>query len=120
MSTGPATDPPAPATLRPAGAVALVDVDPDGIAELVLACPGVAGLSGGPFGAAATYLPGRRVPGVRLDGPALEVHVVARYGPTVAELAGQIRRALSGRVGGRRVDIVVEDLLDPAESAAPR
>ena len=99
----------------PAGAVpgvALYDVDPDVLAALVLACPAVAGLSGGPFGAAATYLPGRTVPGVRISPDNVEVHVVARYGPTVGELAGQVRAALAGVVLGRRVDIVVEDLDD--------
>lgn len=92
--------------------MALFDVDPDLLATLVLGCPAVAGLSAGPFGAAATYLPGRRVVGVRLDPTTVEVHVVARYGPTVLELAGQIRAALAGRVGGRQIDIVVQDLTD--------
>lgn len=93
-------------------AVALYDVDPDFVAGLVLGCPAVAGLSGGPFGAAATYLPGRTVAGVRISPDTVEVHVVARYGPTIGELAGQVRAALAGRVPGRTVDIVVEDLAD--------
>lgn len=93
------------------GAVALYDIDPDTVAARVLACPAVAGLSAGPFGAAATYLPGRKVTGVRISPNTVEVHVVARYGPTVTELAGQVRSALSGRVLGRTVDIVVEDLV---------
>ena len=103
----------------PAGssAVVLHDVDPDTVAALVLGCPAVAGLSAGPFGTAASYLPGRVVPGVRVGPDAVEVHVVARYGPTVAELAGQVRTALAGRVLGRRVDVVVEDLADPAAGA---
>lgn len=107
----PATPVPAP---TPVPAVALYDVDPDAVAALVLACPAVAGLSGGPFGAAATYLPGRRVAGVRISPDTVEVHVVARYGPTAGELARQVRAALAGRVLGRSVDIVVEDLEDPA------
>lgn len=117
------------------GSVALYDVDADVIAALVLACPAVAGLSGGPFGAAATYLPGRTVAGIRISPDTVEVHVVARYGPTVGELAGQVRAALVGAVLGRTVDIVVEDLDDgpaapagatattavpaPAQAAAP-
>ncbi len=93
-------------------AVALYDVDPDVVAALVLGCPAVAGLSGGPFGGAATYLPGRTVAGVQISPDTVEVHVVARYGPTVSQLAEQVRLALSGRVLGRTVDIVVEDLDD--------
>lgn len=107
-----------PAGPHRAGALALFDVDPDLIAARVLACPAVAALSAGPLGAAATYLPGRRVAGVRLSPTAVEVHVVARYGPSVAELAAQVRAALAGQVGGRRVDIVVEDLADPVPDAS--
>ncbi|CAN5260670.1 hypothetical protein BH24ACT10_BH24ACT10_16770 [soil metagenome] len=100
--------------------MALYDVDPDIVAALVLGCPAVAGLSGGPFGAAATYLPGRTVAGVRISPDTVEVHVVARYGPTVGELAGQVRSVLAGRVLGRTVDIVVEDLADrPDADPAP-
>lgn len=90
----------------------LYDIDPDTVAALVTSCLAVTGLSGGPFGAAATYLPGRKVSGVQISQDTLEVHVVGRYGVPVAELAHQVRRALSGRVRGRRVDIVVEDLAD--------
>lgn len=93
----------------------LYDVDPDAVAALVLGCPAVAGLSGGPFGTAATYLRGRRVAGVRISPDSVEVHVVARHGSTVAELAAQVRAALAGRVLGRTVDIVVEDLADPVD-----
>ncbi len=92
----------------------LYEVDPDTVAALVLDCPAVAGLSGGPFGTVATYLPGRSVPGIRVGGDTVEVHVVGRYGPTVSELAGQIRGALTGHTLGRPVDIVVEDLADLA------
>lgn len=100
--------------------VALFDVDPDLIAARVLACPGVAGLSAGPWGSAATYLPGRRVVGVRLSPTAVEVHLVARYGLSLGELAAQVRAALAGQVGARQVDIVVEDVAEPsAQQTAP-
>lgn len=105
-------------TVGPAGP-ALYDVDPDTVAALVLGCPAVAALSAGPFGAAATYLPGRSVPGVRVRPDAVEVHVVARYGPPMSEVAAEIRRALSGRVLGRAVDVVVEDITDPAPDSSP-
>ncbi len=95
----------------------LYDIDPDVVAGLVISCPAVAGMSGGPLGAAATYLPGRRVAGVQVSPSRVEVHVVARYGTTVAELAAQVRRVLAGQVRGRTVDIVVEDVEDRPASA---
>lgn len=99
-------------------AVALYDIDPDTVSALVRSCKAVAGLSGGPFGAAATYLPGRRVAGVQISTGAVEVHVVGRYGIPVSELADQVRRVLSGKVLGRKVDIVVEDITDPRSPSA--
>ena len=95
------------------GTAALYDVDPDDVSARVLACPAVAGLSGGPFGTVATYLPGRSVAGIRVGTDTVEVHVVVRYGPTVIELVGQIRQALTGHTLDRPVDIVVEDVADP-------
>ena len=71
----------------------------EAVAAAVLAHPGVARLSGGAFGTVASYLPGRRVVGVRLpleDTDPVEIAVVARMGDAAAP-AG--RRA--GR-GGRR------------------
>ncbi|MFI2105313.1 hypothetical protein ACH436_18625 [Isoptericola sp. NPDC019693] len=41
-----------------------------------LAVPGVATLTAGRFGEIATYLPGGRVPGVRIDDDGVHVHVV--------------------------------------------
>ena len=52
----------------------------EAVAAAVLAHPGVARLSGGPFGTIASYLPGRRVIGVRLpleDTDPVEIAVVA-------------------------------------------
>ena len=103
------TSPARPGSSAP---IALYDIDPDTIVALVSSCPAVAGLTGGPFGAAATYLPGRRVPGVQITPTAVQVHIVARYGIPVSVLAGQVRQVLAGQVLGRPVDIVVEDLED--------
>lgn len=122
----PASDLPPPAapvagstvTPAPVGSVALYDIDPDTVAALVVSCPAVAGLSGGRFGAAATYLAGRSVAGIRINPEAVEVHVVIKYGASVEVLAGQIRRVLSGQVRGRAVDIVVEDVADPTVNVA--
>src|ERR1700712_3372142 len=54
--------------------------DADAIAAAIATCPSVSGLSGGLAGEIATYLPGRRVTGVRTDAGSVEVHVITRYG----------------------------------------
>lgn len=87
------------------------------VADAVLAHPGVARLSGGPFGTVASYLPGRRVLGVRLplgaDDP-VEIAVVARLGvplPRLAEELGAAVVAVVGPVGGDvAVDVTVADV----------
>ena len=86
------------------------DVDPDVVAAVVAACPGVARLSAGPVGEVATYLPGRRVAGVRVRPDAVEVHVVGWYGPAAAEIAGQVRVAVRTVAGPLPVDVVIDDL----------
>ena len=90
--------------------------DPDLIAAAVLSCPTVAGLSGGVAGEVATYLPGRRVTGLRIDDATVTVHVVGRYGPTMTEISNQVTRAVTPLAGGRQVGVVIEDLqLDGAD-----
>lgn len=97
------------------------ETDPDAIAAAVLACPTVAGLSGGVAGEVATYLPGRRVTGLRVDDATVTVHVVGRYGPTMSEISNQVTRAVTPLAGGRQVGVVIEDLLlaDPADPPEP-
>jgi Protein of unknown function (DUF322). len=80
------------------------------VAERVVACPGVAELSGGPFGAVATYLPGGLVRGVALRDGEVEIHVIARYGRPMPEIGMAVRDAVSDLVGGRRVDITIDDI----------
>lgn len=86
---------------------------PDVIATAVLACPQVAALSGGQVGEVATYLPGRRVTGVRITPHGVEVCVVGRYGPTVAEIADSVRDAVRRVAGSGPVDVVIADLAPP-------
>jgi uncharacterized alkaline shock family protein YloU len=85
-------------------------VEAAAIAAAVRLCPSVADLSGGRFGEVATYLPGRRVTGVRIGDRAIDVHCVGRYGVPIPVLATQIRTALAPLVGGRPINIRVEDL----------
>lgn len=122
--TGPSTIPSSAVPIGPSPATITVPLvigvpDPDALAALVLACPAVAGLSGGPLGSAATYLPGRRVSGIRIGDDTVEVHPVLAYGETVSELVRQVRRAVTSHVGVRSVDIVVEDVHVPGEDLTP-
>jgi len=82
----------------------------DAIASLVLAVPGVARLHPGRFGEVATYLPGRRVTGVKLDEDRVEVHVVVAYDEPIRVLAQQIHAAVAAVVTVP-VQVFVEDLV---------
>lgn len=93
------------------------DPDPDAIAAAARACPAVARLSGGIAGEAATYLPGRRVTGVRIGDRTVTVHVVGVYGPSMAEISAEVARAVTPLAAGRRIDVVIEDLEPPSARA---
>lgn len=83
----------------------------DLIAAAVSVVPGVAGLHGGVFGEVASYLPGRRVTGVRARGDAVtEIHVAVYYGASIRETVAQVRLAAAGIVGGI-IDVTVEDVI---------
>ncbi len=83
----------------------------DLIAAAVLATPVVAGLHGGRFGEVATYLPGRRVAGVRLEPGSVEVHLSSYYPASVAEVGTAVRAALAPVLPtGTTVSIVIEDV----------
>ena len=92
-------------------------VDPDAVTAAVLGCGGVDDLVAGPWGGVVTYLPGRRVAGVRVASDHLLVSVRGRWGVPVTELAREVRAALAPLVAPRRVDIVVADLSDAAAEA---
>lgn len=93
----------------------LGEIDVDEVVQRVLSCPSVARMAPGTAVEVATYLPGRRVPGVRLVDGAVEVHVVAHYGRPLPEVADEVRRALASTVGEQRVEIFIDDLdLDAA------
>ncbi|MCX6408481.1 MAG: hypothetical protein NTV28_16330 [Propionibacteriales bacterium] len=80
------------------------------VAAATLGVPGVAGLHAGSFGEVATYLPGRRVTGVRLRDDDTEVHVVAVMGTRLRDLADAVRSAVSPLVD-TPVRVVVEDVV---------
>jgi len=89
--------------------------EPERIRVAVLACPDVADLSAGAFGEIRSYLPGRSVPGVRVDDDAVEVHIVARLGPPLQAIAAQIDDALAPILAGRELRVTVEDVTIPAD-----
>jgi len=62
--------------------------------------------------AVGTHMPGRRVPGVRLKGDDVEVHVSVVYPTPVDTAARAVRAALAGLVSGR-VDVVIDDVVHP-------
>ncbi len=86
-------------------------VDAERVAQAVERVPTVARLSAGSTGAeVATYLPGRRVRGVRVAGGTVEVHVVARWPAVLPEVGDAVRSAATPLVGGRAVEVVIDDL----------
>jgi hypothetical protein len=89
----------------------------DGIAAAALACPAVAGLDRGGWHNVATYLPGRRVTGVRVEDERVLVSVVLAFGTSVQTLEAQLRPALAPYTKGRRLDVLVADV---APSEPPR
>jgi hypothetical protein len=93
------------------------DVNVDAVARAVQACAGVSALSGGRFGGVASYLPGRRVPGVTVRSDAVEIQVRARWGVPARDLYSQIASVL-GPMIDRRIDVVVADIDDPPSTAA--
>lgn len=90
-------------TTRPDATVA------DRVAAATRSVPGVAGLHPGAYGEVATYLPGRRITGVRVGDDRTEVHVIVRFGVPVLATADAVRAAVLPLVG-TRVDVGIEDV----------
>lgn len=89
----------------------------DRITEAIVAVPGVHDLHAGVLGEVATYLPGRRVNGVRMREPGCDVHVVLDWGVSIAATSDLVRRAVRAIVSGP-VDVTVEDVAPPAAVSA--
>ncbi len=87
----------------------------DRVAAAVLTVRGVTGLHGGMFGETATYLPGRRVPGVRLTENVTDIHLTLTYGAPVFATAQQVRTAVAALVPGP-VNVTVEDVAPPTDT----
>ncbi|MEU5842569.1 hypothetical protein [Rhodococcus sp. NPDC047139] len=81
----------------------------DLIAEAALAVPGVVGLHHGAFGEVATYLPGRRVEGVRLTDQICAVHIVVRIPADLPAVADAVRVRVAPLVDVP-VQVTIEDV----------
>lgn len=114
-STFPAPPPARQGQQRDSGQLA------DAIAATVRAHPAVADLDGGPFGAIAYYLPGRRVVGVRVGDPGepVEVSVIARLGTPLPQLATELRQVITAVTGSRVIDLTINDVITGDPSPAP-
>jgi hypothetical protein len=82
------------------------------VAAVVTAHPSVARLHGGLFGDVATYLPGRRLIGVRI-GETVELGVVLHLDRPIPDVVRSVRQQVSLLCGGAAVDIVVADVVEP-------
>jgi hypothetical protein len=101
---------PAEATERWSGTV--IDAVPttvDDIAALVLAVPDVVRLHAGRFGEVATYVPGRRITGIKLGDDTVEVHVVVAGRAPIRDTAQLIHAAVATLVA-TPAQVYVEDL----------
>ncbi len=95
------------------GHAVIDDVDVDAVAAAALACVGVAGLDSGQFGEVASYLPGRKVPGVVVSGGRVLVQIRSQWGIPAPDLAALITTVLAPLTGRKPVDVVVADIDDP-------
>jgi len=103
---------------------AVIDgVDVEAVAAAVQACTDVAGMDGGKFGEVASYLPGRKVPGVVISDGRVKVQVRSRWGIPAPYLAALITAVVAPLTRGRPVDVVIGDIDDPPctpPAGAPR
>ncbi|MGW0042803.1 hypothetical protein [Rhodococcus sp. NPDC003348] len=89
--------------------------DAEVVAAQALTVPGVCELHGGMFGEVATYLPGRRLLGVRVTDTECAVHVVVAYPHNVVEVAQAVHRVVEPLVAVP-VTVTVEDVALPPVS----
>lgn len=95
--------------------------DPQAVATAVEACRSVSRLSGGIAGEAATYLPGKRVNGVRVRPGGVAVNVVAHWDwpaeQVATEVRGAVRTATASKAPVGRVDVAIDDVDVPVQLA---
>jgi hypothetical protein len=89
-----------------------IDALAEPVAAAVLACPHVAELSGGPYGSVGTYLPGRRITGIRITDDQVTVRIVAVMAP-LRVVETEVRSAVAALVPGLPVHLGVDDVIPP-------
>ncbi|GAA2367595.1 hypothetical protein Cme02nite_28650 [Catellatospora methionotrophica] len=87
-------------------------VDVEAVAAATRACRGVEKLLVG-LPEVATYLPGRRVPGVRVSDTTVEVQLRAAWAIPAYEVGAAVQAAVAPLAGGRAVDVRIAELGDP-------
>ncbi|CAN5807991.1 hypothetical protein BH23ACT12_BH23ACT12_24150 [soil metagenome] len=89
-------------------------VDAEAVAERALQSRSVSGLYPGGAVEVATYLPGKRISGVRVREDEVEIHVVARWASPLTEVAEEVRSLVSPLAGGLPVSVYIDDVDSPA------
>lgn len=85
----------------------------DTVAGVARAVPGVAALHPGMFGEVGTYLPGRRVTGVRIADDLVEIHITVSADAPIRQTAAAVRSAVAAVLPGLPVDVTVEHVVEP-------
>lgn len=67
----------------------------DRISAITLATPGVVALHAGRFGEVGTYLPGRRVAGIRIDERGTQVHITVAAGHPIRQVAHRVQHVVA-------------------------
>jgi hypothetical protein len=107
-ATAPVNAPVGP--VRPFANGIVDEVDVDVVHDTVLACPGIAGVGSTLPGALATYLPGRRVTGIRVNPDSIELEVCTRWNASAAQVGAALQAALKKQAAGRRIDVTIVDI----------
>ena len=106
-------------TQRPTTLAVTDGVNLDAVATAVRGCPGVDALDAGPVTSrVTTYLPGRKLDGLKVTADTLTVQVRGIWDVPATEVAHQVRAAASALVEGRAIDVVISDLA-PAPGYEP-
>jgi uncharacterized alkaline shock family protein YloU len=115
-----------PDDVREEAAQTAPEPDAEVVAAAAVSCDGVHSLTrGSDVVEIATYLPGRRVLGVRVGAGHAEVHIVTEYGANVVAVADRVRAAVLAAVtdGGAtpapQVDVYVDDVQGPLNPGLP-
>ncbi|OAK52450.1 hypothetical protein [Rhodococcoides kyotonense] len=88
----------------------------DAVAAAALSAAGVVALNGGEFGEIATYLPGRKVVGVRIHADGCDVHITAEYPSDVHAVARGVVGAVQPLITVP-VSVTVEDVRFPGDKS---